>query len=178
MHEDVYNSLHPELQFLCLPFDYTDNKIIYKLYTCDKGVSTVVDSEEEIFNNDFNLLRVILMREQTIDIINLDCELLIELLNSTEHVCKNISSTLKSLMKLAFNYLFLNDYNKVIQILEDILSLFSKNDIHDSVYKNKIKHMDDIIKQKIRNKKLNLNENLYINKNTSSKSNRRHGIHM
>lgn len=110
-------------------------------------------SEAEIYQNEFNLIRVISMKEQTQEIINIDFELLIELLNSTDHVCQNVSSTVKSLMKLAFSYLFKNNYKKVIEIIQDVIGIFNRNGFYDSVYALKIKLIESKIKAKLKESK-------------------------
>ncbi len=138
---------------MCLPFDYVKKNLIYKLFTTDLGVNRLEYSEAETYENEFNLIRVISMKEQTQEIINLDFELLIELLNSTDHVCQNVSSTVKSLMKLAFNYLFKNNYNKVIEIIRDVIGIFNRNGFYDTVYALKIKLIESKIKAKLKKSK-------------------------
>lgn len=93
------------------------------------------------------------MRDQSKEIINIDFELLIELLNSTDHVCQNVSSTVKSLMKLGFFFLFKNNYSKFLEILQDTIKFIKKIDSYDMVYLSKLIQMTDKLKSKIKEKK-------------------------
>ena len=148
--ESVFNNLHQELQAFCLPFDYRNKNIIYKLYTTDVSIETVEQPEEEILDDEFSLFRVITMKDQTNDLLQINFEFLIELLNSTNHVCINISSTVRTLAKLAFNFIFLNDYKKASMIIEDTIKLFDRNDPHDSVYLSKLKLINKKLQEKIK----------------------------
>lgn len=109
----------------------------------------VMYNEEEIYQSEFNLMRVISMKEQIEESLKLDFEILLELLNSSDHVCQNYSSTVKSLMMLCFNNLVSTNYRKVYAILNDTINLFDKIDFGDYVYLKKVKAMEKCVRGKL-----------------------------
>lgn len=113
IENSTYLNLHPEIKSFILPFDIYKNTMIHKLYNSDMSYKDVMYNEEEIYQSEFNLMRVISMKEQIEESLKLDFEILLELLNSSDHVCQNYSSTVKSLMMLCFNNLVSKNYRKV-----------------------------------------------------------------
>lgn len=97
------------------------------------------DDEDDIFSSDFNFSRIILMKGQIAELIKSNFDLLIELLYMTKHIAKFANSTIKSLLKLAFHYLLVNDYVKVVQILNDTIDLFRAEECPDKVLFNQVK---------------------------------------
>lgn len=158
---DTYADLHHDLQILCFPFDVFEGNIYYKLYSSYENIVSeddagememdwnLKDDEDEIFNTDFNYTRVILMKNQIAELIKSNFDLLIELLYMTKHIAKFANSTIKSLLKLAFHYLLVNDYVKVVQILNDTIDLFRGEEFPDKVLFNQVKSIKAKVNHKL-----------------------------
>lgn len=152
---DSYSDLHKDLQALCFPFDVFEGNIYYKLYSTAEDAGNLgadpfeEDSENDVFNVEFNISRVILMKTQIAELMKGDFELLIDLLYMTKHIAKNANSTIKSLLKLSFQYLFMKDYIKVVQILSDAINLFEDEEYPDSVLLKQAKIIKSKANQKL-----------------------------
>lgn len=150
---DTYSDLHKDLQAMCFPFDVFEGKIYYKLNSTSEniGVDPFNDeSETEMFNVEFNISRAILMKGQIAELMKGNFEVLIELLYMTKHIAKYANSTIKSLLKLGFHYLFMKDFVKVVQILSDTINLFEAEEYPDIVLLKQVNSIKSKALQKLK----------------------------
>ena len=144
---EVYKELNIDLQRLVFPYDVTSDSIYYKLFYTEVNGNNEED-EEAIFLEEFNINRILAMREQTGILANSDFDELIDLLFSTNHLSQGVNSTLQSLTKLLYHNYLLCDFDKVLEILEDIFYIISGSyNSTDKDFYFKMKQMKDKIQQ-------------------------------
>ena len=136
------------MQVFCFPFDIFQKHILYKVYSFS-GVQFNPEDENSLYNEEFNVQRLVTMKTQINDALKTNFEILIELLYSTSHIAYQVNGTIKSLAKLAFHFLIKNKYRKVEQILTDLLKEIVREDAFDSVFYLRMKLLKDQITRKI-----------------------------
>jgi hypothetical protein len=143
MTSEAYNDLHRDLQAFCFPFDIFQKQIFYKIYSFYDIQSNKEDNSTDLYLEEFNVQRLIAMRNQINVALSINFEILIELLYSSLQIAYQVNQTTKSLANLAFHNLINNNYQKVDQILIDLLKELIKEDTFDSVFYLKMKLLKD-----------------------------------
>ena len=101
-----------------------------------------------MYSEEFNINRILEMREQTGTIANSDFDELIDLLYSTDHISQGVNKTLQSITKILFHSYLLCDFDKVLDLLNDIFHIINESyKKTDKDFYFKMKQMKDKIQQ-------------------------------
>lgn len=148
MASDIYNELHPDLQILCLPYEISVKDLYYKIYSfCS---TTDMQSEFEEFKKmsiEFSNKRILELKEETTAFIAEDIEMVVDYIYSTNCIAQHANASLKSLTKLAFNYLLESQFTNTLDILEEILEMMMESSGFDFDFSIKMKQLKEKVQQ-------------------------------
>lgn len=148
---EIYNQVNKCLQSLCFPYDVTEETIYYKIYNegLDDSVSYSQDEEKEILSFDFNIDKLVKLKNSIKFLVDEgDIESVISFLLISEKQ-SHLNTTIKSLIKLSFQFYMKEEYEKVLEILEDIFALFNQEEYHDKDLFFKMKQLKETVQQKL-----------------------------
>lgn len=145
---DIYNELHQDLQILCLPYEISVKDLFYKIYSFCSNTDVQTELEEFAqLNLEFSTKRILELKEQTAAIVTEDIEMVVDYLYSTNLIAQHANASLKSLTKLAFNYLLESQFTSTLDILEEVLEIMMEEGGFDLDFSIKMKQLKEKVQQ-------------------------------
>lgn len=141
--------MHQDLQILCLPYEINVKDLYYKLYSYSNTSEDIqTEAQEDThLSEEFCIDKLSKLAELTETLLNDEFELLVDYLYSTNSIVLHANASLKSLTKLAFNYLLESDFSRTLDILDEILDIMMEGSRYDRDFYTKMKQLKDKVQQ-------------------------------
>lgn len=105
--------------------------------------------ESTFLTQDYNIQNIGKKKEKNKALLYSSFDTILDNIYLTNYIADNINTSIKSLTKLAFHYILLNDNKNAIEILDDICILLNEENSIDRDYLHKVKQFKEKAQQKL-----------------------------
>lgn len=145
----MYKLLEEDLKKICFPFDFNKEIFIYKLFVANMPISNKNNSEDRRIMKEYSIENNLLRKTYNQEIIVSEFDFFIDMMYSNNEVVQSVNYSIKSLLKIAFNRLFKNDYQNTQMILKDIIKIMERESERDLVLYKRVHKLHEALSSKL-----------------------------